>query len=130
MKEDRLYITNILECIERIKSYIAEGRDSFLKSRMIQDAVIRNFEVMGEATKRLSQELRSNNSDIPWRQMAGFRDMLIHDYSKIDVGEVWGLNHRFGHSGRMACLISKVSSMRDRALRHLVQMNYSVNGQS
>ena len=91
MKEDRLYITNILECIERIKSYIAEGRDSFLQSRMIQDAVIRNFEVMGEATKRLSQELRSNNSDIPWRQMAGFRDMLIHDYSKIDVGEVWAV---------------------------------------
>ena len=91
MKEDRLYITNILECIERIESYIAEGRDSFLKSRMIQDAVIRNFEVMGEATKRLSQELRSDNSDIPWRQMAGFRDMLIHDYSKIDVGEVWAV---------------------------------------
>jgi hypothetical protein len=44
--------------------------------------------------------------------------------------ELMGLNHRFGHSGRMACLISKVSSMRDRALRHLVQMNYSVNGQS
>ena len=54
-------------------------------------AVIRNFEVMGEATKRLSQELRSDNSDIPWRQMAGFRDMLIHDYSKIDVGEVWAV---------------------------------------
>ena len=46
------------------------------------------------------------------------------------VAGVVGLNHRFGHSGRMACLISKVSSMRDRALRHLVQMNYSVNGQS
>ena len=91
MKEDRLYITNILECIERIESYIAEGRDSFLQSRMVQDAVIRNFEVMGEATKRLSQELRSENSDIPWRQMAGFRDMLIHDYSKIDVGEVWAV---------------------------------------
>jgi uncharacterized protein with HEPN domain len=58
---------------------------------MVQDAVIRNFEVMGEATKRLSQELRSENSDIPWRQMAGFRDMLIHDYSKIDVGEVWAV---------------------------------------
>jgi uncharacterized protein with HEPN domain len=91
MKGDRLYITNILECIERIESYIAEGRDSFLQSRMVQDAVIRNFEVMGEATKRLSQELRSENSDIPWRQMAGFRDMLIHDYSKIDVGEVWAV---------------------------------------
>jgi len=91
MKEDRLYITNTLECIERIESYIAEGRDSFLQSRMVQDAVIRNFEVMGEATKRLSQELRSDNSDIPWRQMAGFRDMLIHDYSKIDVGEVWAV---------------------------------------
>lgn len=91
MKGDRLYITNILECIERIESYIAEGRDSFLQSRMVQDAVIRNFEVMGEATKRLSQELRSDNSDIPWRQMAGFRDMLIHDYSKIDVGEVWAV---------------------------------------
>lgn len=67
MKDDRLYLSNILECIEWIESYVGEGKDTFLKSRMIQDAVIRNFEVMGEATKRLSQELRLNNSDIPWR---------------------------------------------------------------
>ncbi|MBE9139745.1 DUF86 domain-containing protein [Nodosilinea sp. LEGE 07088] len=47
---------------------------------MIQDAVIRNFEGMGKAVKRLSEELRNSNSDIPWRQIAGFRDVLIHDY--------------------------------------------------
>jgi uncharacterized protein with HEPN domain len=58
MKGDRLYLSNILECIEWIESYVDGGKDAFLQSRMIQDAVIRNFEVMGEATKRLSQELR------------------------------------------------------------------------
>lgn len=55
MKADVLYLSNILECIEQIGLYVVEGKAVFLESRMIQDAVIRNFEVMGEAVKRISQ---------------------------------------------------------------------------
>lgn len=58
---------------------------------MIQDAVIRNFEIMGEATKRLSGTMKEDHAEIPWRQMAGFRDVLIHDYLSVDMDEVWSV---------------------------------------
>ena len=58
---------------------------------MIQDAVIRNFEVIGEATKRLSEALKAEHPDIAWRQIAGFRDVLIHDYLKININRIWGV---------------------------------------
>ena len=56
---------------------------------MIQDAVIRNFEVIGEAIKRLPNEYRINHPEIPWRLMAGFRDVLIHGYEGVDLARVW-----------------------------------------
>jgi uncharacterized protein with HEPN domain len=56
---------------------------------LIQDGVIRNLEVIGEATKNLSAELRAANQEIPWRQIAGMRDVLIHDYLKVNLARVW-----------------------------------------
>jgi uncharacterized protein with HEPN domain len=91
MKDDQLYLTNIKECIERIESYTLEGKEKFMTTLIIQDAVIRNFEVIGEATKRLSEELKRENADIEWRQIAGFRDVLIHDYLKINLNRIWGV---------------------------------------
>lgn len=91
MKDNRLYLTNIKECIEQIESYTIEGKETFLQNRMIQDAVIRNFEIIGEATKRLSVDFRAKYPNIPWQQMAGFRDILIHDYLKVNVNRVWGV---------------------------------------
>ncbi|MFM6037393.1 MAG: DUF86 domain-containing protein [Sphaerospermopsis kisseleviana] len=89
MKDERLYLSNIKECIERIEEYTQGGKEEFMLTKMIQDAVIRNFEIIGEATKRLSPELRSQYSDIPWQQMAGLRDVLIHDYLKVNLNLVW-----------------------------------------
>nr|WP_308410442.1 HepT-like ribonuclease domain-containing protein [Fischerella muscicola] len=57
----------------------------------MQDAVIRNFEIIGEATKRLSAEIRAADPDVPWQQVAGFRDVLIHDYLKVNLNRVWGV---------------------------------------
>jgi uncharacterized protein with HEPN domain len=89
MKDARLYLSNIQECIERIEEYTKGGKEEFMQTKMIQDAVIRNFEIIGEATKRLSPELRSKYSDVPWQQMAGLRDVLIHDYLKVNLNLVW-----------------------------------------
>ena len=89
MKDERLYLSNIQECIERIEEYTKGGKEEFMQTKMIQDAVIRNFEIIGEATKRLSPELRSQYSDVPWQQMAGLRDVLIHDYLKVNLNLVW-----------------------------------------
>lgn len=89
MKSDKLYLTHILECIQRIESYTQDGHDAFINHTWMQDAVIRNFEVIGEATKRISQGLKQAYPNIPWREMAGLRDVLIHDYFKVELDKVW-----------------------------------------
>lgn len=80
MKDDRLYLINIIECIERIEAYTKGGKEVFLASTLIQDAVVRNFEIIGEATKRMSQPLKDQQPHVPWRRIAGLRDVLIHNY--------------------------------------------------
>lgn len=90
MKDDSIYIEHILNSINRILTYIA-GKDqiSFDKDQITQDAVVRQLEIIGEATKRVSKELRSKYPDIPWSDMAGMRDVLIHDYIDVDFEVVW-----------------------------------------
>ncbi len=89
MKDERLYVIQMLERAERIFGYTESGREEFLTNSMIQDAVLRSFEVMGEAAKRVSQPLRDQAPEIPWRRLAGFRDVLIHQYEGVDLEEVW-----------------------------------------
>ena len=78
-------------CITRIEAYTKGGRDAFIDSPMIQDAVIRNFEIIGEAVKHLSEPVKANHSDIPWRRIAGLRDILIHQYMGVDITTVWSV---------------------------------------
>lgn len=89
MRDDRVNIAFIAECIRKIESYTQCGKDNFMQTPMIQDAVVRNFEVIGEATKNLSADLRLSYPDVPWRKMAGFRDVLIHNYINVDLEIVW-----------------------------------------
>jgi uncharacterized protein with HEPN domain len=90
MKDDSIYIDHILNSINRILDYISGmDREAFEADLVTQDAVVRQLEVIGEATKRVSKELRSKHPDIPWSDVAGMRDVLIHDYIDVDLGVVW-----------------------------------------
>lgn len=93
INRDVLYLTHIIECIEAISEYTADGRDQFLKNRMIRDAVIRNFEIIGEASGRLSETV-TRNSSIPWRRIKDFRNLLAHEYSSVSASMVWSVVER------------------------------------
>jgi len=92
MKDDRLYLIHISECIERIESYIS-GKDKgqFLDSMLIQDAVVRNLQVLAESTQRLSDATKESASEVGWFKVAGFRNVLVHDYLGIDIERVWNI---------------------------------------
>jgi len=91
MKDYRVYLAQILERIERIEEFTTEGKDTFMGNKLLQDAVIRNFEVIGEASKRLPPEFRDQHPEIPWRRITAFRDVLIHAYDRVDIKEVWSI---------------------------------------
>lgn len=91
MKKDmRVYLDDILESIRYIEDY-TKGMDraDFFKNHATQDAVMRRLGIIGEATKKISNEFKSAYPSIPWREMAGMRDVLIHEYSGVDLGRVW-----------------------------------------
>ena len=91
MKKDNLvYLRHILDAIKRIGEYTKEiNYKDFVNSSLIQSAVIREMEIMGEATKRLTQDFKEKYPDIPWKRIAGMRDKLIHDYFGVDLDAVW-----------------------------------------
>ena len=87
-----IYLEHILECIDKIQEYTSSmNLDQFLKTPLVQDAVIRNFEIIGEATKHIPDNMRVRHSLIEWKKMAGMRDKLIHDYIGVDLWAVWGV---------------------------------------
>jgi uncharacterized protein with HEPN domain len=94
MKSDHVYLKHILDAIEKINSYVSVGHDAFMSTSHWQDAVIRQLEIIGEATKRLSVGLRSRYDEVPWRRIAGLRDVLIHDYMGVDLAAVWEITQR------------------------------------
>ena len=86
---DREALEDILKAIRRVQGFPIPERETFLSSDYLQDAVVRNLEIIGEATKRLSDNYRNDHPGIPWRQMAGMRDVVVHQYFGIEVKTVW-----------------------------------------
>lgn len=94
MKDDTVYLRHIQECIGRIEENVRDGRDVFLASHTLQDAVIRNLQTMAESTQRLSDVLRARHPEIEWHRIAAFRNVLVHDYLGIDVERIWQIMQR------------------------------------
>ena len=94
MKDDRVYLGHIRDAIHDIEQYTAGGRDAFMGDRMQQDAVIRKFEIIGEAVKHLSEGTTQRRRDIAWRRIAGMRNRLTHDYLGVDLSLVWAAVER------------------------------------
>jgi uncharacterized protein with HEPN domain len=90
-KRDRLFLGHVLDAIAAIESFTTEGRAHFMTDLKTQSAVVRQLEIIGEAVKQLSAELTAAEKDIPWRQIAGTRDRLIHAYFKVDLDAVWAM---------------------------------------
>lgn len=92
MKDDRLYLIHISECIERIQSYVGRSdKQDFMDSTFLQDAVIRNLQVLAESTQRLCDDIKETESGIDWFEIGGFRNVLVHDYLGIDAERVWNI---------------------------------------
>ncbi|PIQ78315.1 MAG: hypothetical protein CO042_03270 [Parcubacteria group bacterium CG_4_9_14_0_2_um_filter_41_8] len=89
-ENDQIYCSHILQAIKEIESFVLGlSFENFKKDAKTQRAVTRNLEIIGEAAKRLSQQSTSKHPNIPWRNVAGMRDFLIHDYMDVDAKEIW-----------------------------------------
>lgn len=90
-ERDRLFLGHVLEAVTAIESFTEEGRAAFMADLKTQSAVVRQIEIIGEAVKNLSAELVASETAVPWRQIAGTRDRLIHAYFKVDLDAVWAM---------------------------------------
>ena len=88
-RDERLYLAEILEAIDRALEYTSDGREAFFGDPKTQDAVVRNIEIIGEAVRGLSERTRQGHPEIPWSQIAGTRDRVIHGYFNVDLEIIW-----------------------------------------
>jgi uncharacterized protein with HEPN domain len=93
-KDDTVYLRHILECVRRIEEDIVEGRERFMASHTLQDAVLRNLQVMAESTQRVSETAKATQPNVEWRKIAAFRNILVHDYLGIDLDTIWEITQR------------------------------------
>lgn len=90
MKDDPSNLEDVRIAATKVQAFISGvSRDKFLKNDLIQSAVIRQLEIMGEAVKRLSMEFRADYPSIPWQRIAGLRDRLIHAYDDVNIEQIW-----------------------------------------
>ena len=86
---DRVLLAHMRDCLDRIAEYANAERKRFDDSRLVQDAVIRNLQTLAESSQRLSSEIKGTQPQIPWRELSGFRNVIVHGYLGVDLGAVW-----------------------------------------
>ena len=86
---DRVLLAHMRDCLDRILDYSNAERARFFASRLVQDAVIRNLQTLTESSQRLSNEVKDTEPQIPWRDLAGFRNVIVHGYLGVDLEAVW-----------------------------------------
>lgn len=91
MKDDRLYLINIQESIERIEEYTQDGKDAFLDDKKTQDAVLRNLHTLAESSQRISNKLKEQSAQVDWRTLSAFRNVVVHDYLGISLEQIWDI---------------------------------------
>ncbi len=90
LNRDILKVKDVLRAIQLIFSFTEnENFEKFLKSDLLQSAVIRQFEIIGEAGSKISETTKQDFNNIPWRSIKSFRNLLIHEYFKVDAAEIW-----------------------------------------
>jgi uncharacterized protein with HEPN domain len=94
MKDDLIYLQHVADSIAKIRAYTRGGEQAFFRDTIIQDAVIRNLEIVGEAVKRLSEVSKAKRPETPCREIAGMRDVLIHNYFGVKLDRVWHVIER------------------------------------
>ena len=86
---DPALLAHMRDCLERIHEYTRGERDRYETSRLVQDAVIRNLQTLAESSQRLSDALKATEPQVPWRELSGFRNVIVHGYLGVDLAAVW-----------------------------------------
>ncbi len=89
-RDYKLFIEDILECIGNIEKYLLRiNYEGFENNQLLIDAVVRNLEIIGEASKNIPDDIKNEFPSIPWKKIIGFRNIVIHEYFSVDVSNVW-----------------------------------------
>jgi len=94
MRDDRERLLDILEAIERIEKYAAQGQETFERNELVQTWIVHHLQIIGEASRTLSADLKDQHPEVPWSKIIGMRNILVHDYFGIDVDVVWSVVER------------------------------------
>lgn len=94
MKNDRLYVIHVVECINRILEFTIEGKTFFLSDLKTQDAVLRNLHILSESIQKISSETKLKYPATPWREISAFRNVVVHDYLGVDLERIWDIVER------------------------------------